>query len=117
MITIILNKLTLAIELQGGGAEAIEGFGTMGQIVNLFNIASMIPPYYIQLIVGLYVIEIIYILSITLVTVESGYDELGETYEIAENMKKGIMMYLIAALVSVIALALLAGVAVGGMGA
>jgi len=113
MITIILNKLTFAMDAQGG--QAIEGFGTMGQMVDLFNISSMIPPYYIQLIVGIYVVEIIYILSITLVTVESGYDELGEKYEIAQNMKRGILMYLLAAFISIVSLSALAGVAIGGM--
>jgi len=114
MITIILNKLTSAMALTGGG-ESLAGVGTVQNIVELFKVSSMIPPYYIQLIVGIYVIEIIYILSITLVTVESGYDELGEKHEIAQNMKSGILMYLIAASIAVISLSILAGVAIGGM--
>jgi len=72
----------------------------------------MIPPYFIQIIVGVYVVQIIYILTVTLVTVESGVDVLKEKYEIARNMKNGLVMYLISALVSVIALSLLAVVAV-----
>ncbi len=115
MITIILNKLTLAIQVPGGADTLLGGVGTVGSIVQLFDLTKMIPPYYVQLIVGIYVVEIIYILSITLVTVESGSDELGEKYEIAQNMKRGMVMYLLAALVSIIALALLAGIAVGGI--
>ena len=114
MITIILNKLQGAIAT-GGENQMIGGLGSVGSIVQLFDLKNMIPPYYVQMIVGVYVVEIIYILTVTLVTVESGSDELGEKHEIAGNMKKGILMYLMAALISILALSVLAGVAIGGM--
>ena len=115
MITIILNKLSLAMQAPGGADQALGGIGTVGSIVQLFDLTKMIPPYYLQLIVGIYVVEIIYILSITLVTVESGSDELGEKYEIAQNMKSGMLMYSFSALISIIGLALLSALAVGGL--
>lgn len=115
MITIILNKLQASLSAPGGAEQMMGGIGTVGSIVQLFDLTKMIPPYYTQLIVGIYVVEIIYILTITLVTVESGSDELGEKSEIAANMRRGIIMYLFASLVSIIALSVLAGIAIGGM--
>ena len=115
MITLILNKLQLLLNVPGGSEQLIGTIGTVGSLAKLFDLTSMIPPYYVQIIVGVYVVEIIYILSTTLVTLESGSDELGEKYAIAENMKRGISMYLIASLAAILALSILAGIAIGGM--
>ena len=76
----------------------------------------MIPPYWLQLVVGIYLVEIIYVLSVTLVSVESGVDKLGEKFEIAGNMKAGIFLYVITAVAASLVLSLLAGVAVSTMG-
>jgi hypothetical protein len=72
----------------------------------------MIPPYWLQLVVGIYLVEIIYVLSVTLVSVESGVDELREKSEIAKNMKAGILLYIITAIAASLVLSMLAGVAV-----
>jgi hypothetical protein len=75
----------------------------------------MIPPYYIQISVGIYLIEVIFILTAALVTVDSGRDPLREKYELSRNLKKGIALYLITALISVIALSTLAIVSLSGL--
>ncbi len=115
MITSILLKLETLLQLPGGAESQIGGVGTVGTLTQLFDLANMIPPYYIQIIVGVYVVEIIYILTVTLVSVKNGVDPLSEKHEIAQNMKRGILMYLMAALVSIFALSLLATIAVGGI--
>jgi hypothetical protein len=117
MITLILNRLQMMLGAGQIGADASLGFTNVNTFMQMFNIKDMIPPYYIQLITGFYLVEIIYILTITLVTVESGVDKLSEKAEIAGNMKKGMMLYAIAALVSILSLSLLAAVAVSGMAA
>ena len=115
MITAILTKLQVLLSVPGGADTSIAGFGTVGSLTQLFNLANMIPPYYIQLIVGIYVVEIIYILTITLVMVESGVDPLSEKYEISKNMKSGIIMYLGAALFATLVLSAMANIAIGGL--
>ena len=115
MITAILTKLQVLLTVPGGADTSIAGFGSVGALSQLFNLANMIPPYYIQLIVGIYVVEIIYILTITLVMVESGVDPLSEKYEISKNMRRGILMYLIAALFSTIVLSVMASIAISGL--
>ena len=75
----------------------------------------MVPPYFLQVIIGLYIIEIIFILSYALVIVESGKDILKEKNSLAQNLKRGIILYTITALISTIALGLLAAIALGNI--
>jgi hypothetical protein len=114
MITSILNKLTVMLAAGQMTADSSLGVGiSVGTLTSLFKLDQMVPPYWLQIVVGVYLVEIIYILTNTLVTVESGVDELKEKSEIAKNMKSGMIMYLMAALVAIIALTLLAEIAIG----
>jgi len=115
MITSILMRLQILLGTPGGAGTQIAGIGSVETLTKLFDLTSMIPPYFIQIIVGIYVVEIIYILTVTLVTVENGVDPLGEKYEIAKNMLRGIMVYLLTTIVSIIGLSMLAVVAIGGL--
>jgi hypothetical protein len=113
MITIILSKLQ---QMQlSAGAETAGGIGgiSFGNITDIFKVTNMIPPYFLQLSVGIYLVEIIFILSSALVTVESGRDTLKEKYDLARHLRSGIFLYLITALFSIIALTVLAAVALG----
>jgi hypothetical protein len=113
MITTILNKLELMLSMQG--TESIAGIETAAQLTSMFNITTMIPPYFLQIIVGIYIIEIIFILTRTLVRVESGVDALSEKAQVARNLKFGMLLYILVAAVAITALSLLAGVATGGL--
>ncbi|MBS3089237.1 hypothetical protein J4402_05725 [Candidatus Pacearchaeota archaeon] len=109
MITSILNKLQFMTE--GAGSTDV-GFG-FGNILDMFQLTQMIPPYFLQISVGLYIVEIIFILTMALVTVNSGKDVLMEKYDTARNLKRGLLLYLATALLSILALTLLSGFALG----
>ena len=94
----------------------ILGLGSMGNIIDLFDITGIVPPYFVQISIGIYLIEIIFILTGTLVTVDSGKDELQEKYELSKNLKRGLTLYLITTLLSTIMLTGLAAVALSGLG-
>jgi len=115
MIALILNKLKGLSDLTGGGAS-IEGIGSIGNIMGLFDISSIVPPYFVQVSIGIYLIQIIFILTTTLVTVDSGKDSLQEKYELSRNLKRGLTLYLITTLLSTILLTGLAAVALSGLG-
>lgn len=115
MITTILNKLSAILSIQGPDTTFL-GIGSVGSLVTLFNIETMIPPYFLQLIVGIYLIEIIIILTQTLVTVESGVDKLSEKAETAKNMKYGMILYFLISLITTLALSGLAFFAMQGIG-
>lgn len=115
MITGILTKLeSIQALVTQGGEGAVGGF-SFSSIISIFNVNLMIPPYFIQLCIGLYIVEIIFILTSALVTVDSGKDPLKEKYELSKNLRSGISLYLLTALVSIVALTLLSLIALGGL--
>ncbi len=113
MITSILSRLKIA-ETLGQGADV--GLGNLGSIVNLFNVSEIIPPYFLQMIVGIYLIQIIFILTRALVTIDSGEDKLETTNKTGKNLEIGILLYFLTALFSTIALLILTLVVLGGIG-
>jgi hypothetical protein len=112
MITGILSKLDIASATGGGD---IAGFGNINTITNLFDMSSMIPPYLLQISVGIYLIEIIFILTGTLVVIDSGDDKLEKTNKTGINLKAGIGLYFITALISTIALFFLTSIVLSGL--
>jgi hypothetical protein len=112
MITSILNTLGTAI----ASGEDISAIGSnISNIISIFNIETMIPPYYLQIIIGIYLIQVIFILTGTLVTIDSGEDKLERTSRIGENLKKGLVFYFFTALVSALALFVLTTVVLGNL--
>ncbi|MCX8158937.1 MAG: VIT1/CCC1 transporter family protein [Candidatus Pacearchaeota archaeon] len=114
MITIILNKLQ-TMQAAAASGEAIAGFGNIADITRLFDVTQMIPPYHLQIVIGIYLIEIIFILTSALVTVDSGKDPLKEKAILASNLKTGILLYTIVSFISILLLTLLAAIALSGM--
>jgi Flp pilus assembly protein TadB len=115
MITSILNKLQV-LSSSVTGAESLSGIGNINQILSLFQVDKMIPPYFTQLSIGIYIIQVTFILTTALVTVDSGKDPLREKNELAKNLKRGIFLYLGTALIATLALSLLSTVALGNIG-
>ena len=113
MITAILNKLTLGKDLAGAGDV---GLGNVNSILQIFDLTKMIPPYYLQIIVGIYLVEIIFILTSALVTVDSGEDKLEKTNKTGINLRRGMMLYFVAALFANVSLFILTIVVLGGLG-
>ncbi len=115
MITLILSKL---IDLVGQGKIG-EGFMGMqnpaDMIQGMFNVNNMIPPYWLQIIIGIYLIEIVFILTSTLTVIESGSDKLTEKSEKGKMLNRSMLLYFLGTLIAIIALAGLAAVAVGNI--
>ncbi len=112
MITSILNKLSMTSELAGGGGA----LGGMGNLLEIFDLTQVVPPYYLQIAIGIYLIQIIFILTSTLVTIDSGEDKLQKTYMIAKNLVKGIGLFFVTSLVATFILFILSTVVLGGLG-
>lgn len=111
MITSILAKLNFSV-ISG---EDIPGIGNLDTIMNIFDLTKMIPPYYLQISIGIYLIQIIFILTGTLVVINSGDDKLEKTNKTGKNLFKGILLYIITAFIAVVALFILASVVLGGL--
>lgn len=112
MIAAILNKLNLAAMSGDAGGLPVN----IDTIQGLFQIETMIPPYYLQIIIGIYIIQIIFILTSSLVTINSGEDKLEKTNKIGKNLRKGMMLYFITALITALVLVALTGIVLGNLG-
>jgi len=112
MITAILGKLDVASGLvETGGA----GLGSLEGTLSMFEYQFMIPPYFLQICVGIYLIQIIFILTATLVTIDSGEDKLEQTNKSGIYLKRGMVLYFITALFATLVLSILGIVVLGGL--
>jgi len=118
MITMILSKLQFLITSgEMNATQEMAGFGSAGAITSMFKVYKMVPPYWLQIIIGIYLIEIIIILTSTLVTIENGEDRLGEKSETSKNLLTAIMLYFFVGLIAIALLGVLATVAVSSISA
>lgn len=117
MITAILASLEAMFKsgIAGGNAEALAGAGGMQNILGIFDVTQMIPTYFLQLVVGIYLVEIVFILTSTLVTVKSGQDTLQQTAETGSNLRTTIFLYFLIAFFSIVGLTLIGAVALAGL--
>ncbi|VVB83475.1 Uncharacterised protein [uncultured archaeon] len=113
MITSILTKLDIA--KLSGDSTAISGFGNLNTILSIFDMTKMIPPYILQIIVGIYLIEIVFILTGTLTVIDSGEDKLEQTNKTGINLKKAIGLYVITAVIAITSLSLLTSIVLGNL--
>jgi len=114
MITLILGKLK-SLAVFGSGSTELAGVGNISNLVNIFEVTKMIPPYFLQISIGIYIIEIVFILTGTLVTIDAGEDKLKKKYDLARNLRFASLLYLITALISILILSILAAVALSNL--
>ena len=114
MITTILGSLNAMFE---GGAVSgdIVGAGGIQGIVSIFDITKMIPTYWLQIVVGIYLIQIVFIMTSTLVTIKAGRDPLQRTAEIGKNLKVTMILYSVVAFGAIVGLTIIGAVALAGL--
>ena len=114
MITSILGKLstTLSNTVQSaGGATA----GAPSQILEIFG--NGVPTYYFQLIVGVYVVQITFILTVIANGVENGSDKLNERFQLGNNLIRSTLLYVfISGIVMLVFNIIAAGILVATVG-
>ena len=89
MISTILTKLSAQLgTFAAKGSEQASGFSDM---LSIFGIG--IPTYHFQIVVGIYIIQITFILTILASGVENGADKLGERYELGKNLINSTLLY------------------------
>ena len=110
MVTTILGKL--GSQMQGLQAESGGMAGASTGMVGMFG--DGMPTYYFQIIVGIYVIEMVYILTILANGIENGSDTLNEQYLIGQNMLKSTFLYVFIALIVTLLFNFVAGTMMAG---
>jgi hypothetical protein len=87
MITYILGTLTKSI----GNLSASELSSQITDVAGMFGVG--IPTYYFQIVVGVYVFQIVYILTIMANGIENGADKLQERYNLGNNLIRSTLLY------------------------
>ncbi|MEK6964238.1 MAG: hypothetical protein AABX70_07470 [Nanoarchaeota archaeon] len=107
MITKILGSLSERLTSLASEATSQGG----GSILSIFG--TGVPTYYFQVIVGVYICQITFILTQLINGIENGEDILNERYSLGKNMKKTIITYVIISAVIMLVFNLIAGTVIG----
>jgi len=105
MITFILGRL----EIAGETAEGLQQAGGIGAIFT----GGGVPTYHFQIIVGLYIVQLIFIMTQLANTIQNGSDKLNEEYEEGKNLIRSTLIYSLIAMVVMFIFNSLAGVILG----
>jgi hypothetical protein len=94
----LVNEKSNAINSAGLGGESVPG--AAGQFQSIFSIG--IPTYFFQIVVGIYVVEVIIIMSYLASTIEKGEDSVYRKYTLGKSLSRGIILYfLVSTVVSI----------------
>jgi len=86
MITTIIGQLGPMLQ------QVAEGSNSQGtSLLSLFG--DSVPTYYFQIVVGVYVVQIIYILTVLSNGIENGSDKLSERFLLGKNIVRGTLLY------------------------
>ena len=95
MASLMVSIIGRLGDLFANSSSDQELFSTGGSEVFgvLINIKEVIPSYFFQIIIGVYIVEIIFILSVLSNGIENGPDKIGGEYLIGRNMFTGTLLY------------------------
>ncbi len=110
MVSTILGKLSRQMKEIGKDTKGSAAGGMMG----LFG--DGVPTYFFQAVVGVYVVQIIYILTVTANGIENGNDKLNERSELGKNMFRSTLTYCILASIIILMFNLIAGAVIAKKG-
>ena len=117
---IVVGITSMIIGILGSLSDQIKEISAVsdaGQVpsglLDLFG--EGIPTYYFQIIIGIYVLQIIYIMSLLITGVESGSDKLSERYTLGTNLFRGTILYTLIALTMTVVFNAIASSIVGSI--
>ncbi len=87
----------------GAGADASTAQVSQTGLLDIFQTKFATPPYLFQIIVGMYVIQITYLLTFLLSGIINGHDEMEKRFMLAKNLIFATLFY---ALISVVVVVL-----------
>ncbi len=118
-ITSMIIGILGSLSQQMANISAISADNTIPSgLLNLFG--EGIPTYYFQIIIGVYIVEVIYIMTLLINGIESGSDKLSERYLLGSNLVKSTIVYVVIALAitivfNAIAASIITGIATPAM--
>ncbi|MDD9953745.1 MAG: hypothetical protein OXR66_05405 [Candidatus Woesearchaeota archaeon] len=108
MIASLLGKISAKLTELGGSTGDLSAAGGAGAIFEVFG-AGGIPTFHFQAIVGIYVVQITYILTIMVNGIENGADSLAEESQLGVNLLRSPALYVIISAVTIVMFGFIAG--------
>ena len=102
MMTNVLLKLGETLSKSAGSTEGISFMGLSPNVIGLFKLDSVISPYFFQAVIGIYLVQVIIILTVLSVRIKNGEDILSVENELGKNLIKSTMLYFIVSLVGIL---------------
>ena len=106
MITNILGKLGPMLSAQNAGVDG-------GMPTEMFGLG--IPTYFFQAVVGVYVAQLVYVLTIMSNGIENGSDTLNERFLIGRNLTKSVLIYTVIAMIIMVLFNIVASAVLDGV--
>lgn len=100
MIVGIISKLGYMLNQVNSGSTDFSM--NIAGVVDLFQKTQTIPGYFFQLVVGVYIVQIIYILTVLANGIEFGADKLNEQDSLGKNLIRSVLLYVGLALVAIL---------------
>ena len=100
MIVSIVNKLGEQFAEANVGSFG-ESAGGIAGLANILSIEDVIPGFYFQIVVGLFVVEMIILLTILANSLENGNDKISEKNSLAKNLYFGTALYVVISLIGI----------------
>ena len=97
MMVSVISKLENLTQGASTGASTLN----LG-VLDIFNKLDTIPSYFFQIIVGIYVVQIVYILTVLSNGIEHGADKLNEQSSLGRNLIRSVILYSLVALIVVL---------------
>ena len=91
MVTAILTRLASQLTTFASQSEAAGSVGGISEMLSIFGIG--IPTYFFQIVVGIYIVQIGYILTVLSNGIENGADKLGERFLLGQNLINSTLLY------------------------
>ncbi|MBN2142409.1 hypothetical protein JW711_03695 [Candidatus Woesearchaeota archaeon] len=91
MITQIIGNLSRRLGELATEASQAGNVGAGTSLLSMFG--TGVPTYFFQIMVGMYVFEITFIMTLMINGIENGSDKLSEKYMLGSNLKNTILTY------------------------
>lgn len=106
MVVTIINLLGEQFASTGAEGEGLTG--GISAIASILRIEDVVPGFQFQLIVGLYVVEIVVLLTLTSTMIERGVDMTTAKFRMSKNLVRSMVLYSVISLAGIILFNLLA---------
>jgi len=117
MITGIIGNLADNMKKLSASTGADAG-GTAMSGLNVSDFFGLgIPTFFFQIIVGIYVVQIIYIMTVLVNGIRNGSDSLAERYMLGNNLVNSSVLYFLIALIVMLIFNVIASFVTGSFGA